>query len=151
MFPKKAHVPSWSSKGYLTRFVKLQKFPRYPSALERYTAFPATSQEEPRFPLLKLRCGSTALLHLERNANVPVTPREVAGTYLTVEGNPGVLSQFESHVFPHPVEISMIALHRFECQPSINSLHEGSCDDPVANWKRASGRKFNSPGGLKPL
>ena len=29
-FPKKAHVPSWNSKGYLTCFRKLQKFPQIP-------------------------------------------------------------------------------------------------------------------------
>ena len=28
--PKKAHVPSWNSKGYLTCFMKLQKFPQIP-------------------------------------------------------------------------------------------------------------------------
>ena len=30
VFPKKAHVPSWNSKGYLTCFRKLQKFPQIP-------------------------------------------------------------------------------------------------------------------------
>ena len=54
-FPKKAHVHSWNSKGYLTRFRKLRNFPRYPSALERITEFPTTSQEEQHFPLLKSR------------------------------------------------------------------------------------------------
>ena len=29
-FPKKDHVPSWNSEGYLTRFRKLQKFPQIP-------------------------------------------------------------------------------------------------------------------------
>ena len=36
-----------------------------------------------------------------KNANIPVALREEAGIYLTLEGNPGALSQFESHVFPH--------------------------------------------------
>ena len=40
-----------------------------------------------------------------RNADVPISPREEAGIYLTLEGNPGALSQFESHVFHHPLEI----------------------------------------------
>ena len=26
---------------------------------------------------------------------------------MTLEGNPGALSQFESHVFPHPLEIRL--------------------------------------------
>ena len=46
-----------------------------------------------------------ALLGLERNAKIPVTPLGEAGIYLTLEGNPGVLSQFESHIFPLPFEI----------------------------------------------
>ena len=49
--------------------------------------------------------GVIALLGLERNADVPVTPQEEAGIYLTLEGNLGVLSQLESHVFPHPLDI----------------------------------------------
>ena len=48
---------------------------------------------------------SIALIRLERNAKVRVLPREEAGIYLTLEGNPGALSQFESNVFPHPLEI----------------------------------------------
>ena len=44
-------------------------------------------------------------LRLERNADVPVAPLEEAGIYLTLEGNPRVLSQFESHEFPHPLKI----------------------------------------------
>jgi len=41
-----------------------------------------------------------------KNANIPVALREEAGIYLTLEGNPGALSQFESHVFPHAFKIS---------------------------------------------
>ena len=52
-----------------------------------------------------MRCGSIALLCLERNAEVPVAPREESGIFLTLEWNLGVWSQFESHVFPHPLEI----------------------------------------------
>ena len=29
-FPKKYHITSWNSKGYLTWFMKLQKFPQIP-------------------------------------------------------------------------------------------------------------------------
>ena len=61
-----------------------------------------------------------ALLWLERNADVAVTPREEAGIYLTLEGNPGALSQFESHIFPIHSISGLIALHRIECQPRIN-------------------------------
>ena len=46
-----------------------------------------------------------ALLRLERSADVPVARQEEAGIYLTLEGNPDVLSQFKSHVYPHPLEI----------------------------------------------
>ena len=42
---------------------------------------------------------------MEGNADVPIALREDAGIYLTLEGNPGDFSQFESHVFPHPLEI----------------------------------------------
>ena len=40
-------------------------------------------------------------------------------------------------------------MNGFECQPRINSQHEGSSDAPVANPKRATSPKFNSPGDLK--
>ena len=58
---------------------------------------PATSQEEHRFHHLKSRLGLIVLLSLERNADKPVAPREEAEIYLTLEGNVGALSQFESH------------------------------------------------------
>ena len=45
------------------------------------------------------------MLCLERNADVPVSPREKAGITLTLEGNPGALSQFKRHIIPHPLEI----------------------------------------------
>ena len=45
------------------------------------------------------------MLHLERNVDITVTPQEEAGIYLTLEGNPDALSEFESHVFHHPLEI----------------------------------------------
>ena len=38
-----------------------------------------------------------------------------------------------------------------ECQPRINSQHEGSYDASVAIPKTAPGPKFNSAGGLKSL
>ena len=42
---------------------------------------------------------------LERNAVISVAHPEEAGIYLTLEGNKGALSQFEIHVFHHPLEI----------------------------------------------
>ena len=42
-------------------------------------------------------------------------------------------------------------MHRFKCQPRINSQHEGSSDAFVANVKRAPGPIFHSDGGMKPL
>ena len=42
-FQKKANVHSWNSKGYLTSFMKLQKFLQIPSQLERNIEFPTTS------------------------------------------------------------------------------------------------------------
>ena len=45
----------------------------------------------------------------------------------------------------------LIPLYRFECQPRINSQHEGSSDAPVANLKTVPGPKFNSAEGLKPF
>ena len=93
--PKRAPGPKFNSAGGLKPL----------SQLERKAEFPTTSQEEPRFPLLNSRCGSIALLRLERNADVPVAPQEEAGICLTLEGNPGILSQCESHVFPHPLKI----------------------------------------------
>ena len=88
---------------------------------------------------------------MEKNADIPVTPREEAGIYLTLEGNPGALSQFDSHLFSHQLKIRPDFLVRFECQPRINSQHEGSSDALVAKPKRAQCPKFNSAGGLKPL
>ena len=46
-----------------------------------------------------------ALLRLERSADVPVARQEEAGIYLTLEGNPDVLSQFKSIVFTHALKI----------------------------------------------
>ena len=63
--------------------------------VKRSPDFPSSSRDEGR-----LHCFT-----LERNADVPVAPREEAGIYLTLEGNLWVLSQFVSHVFPHPLEI----------------------------------------------
>ena len=104
-FPKKAHVSLGTRKGPRHALRNSRSFPRYPSPLERNAEIPATSQEEPRCTCLKARQESIALLPLERNADIPVPPREEAGIYLTLEGNPGDFSQFESHVIPHPLEI----------------------------------------------
>ena len=79
--------------------------PQYPSPLKRNAEFPNTSQEDRRIPCLKSRRGSITLLGLERNADVCIAPEEEAGIYMTLEGNLGALSQFESHVFPHPLDI----------------------------------------------
>ena len=53
--------------------------------------------------------------------------------------------------FPKHSRSGLIPLHRFECQPRINSQHEGSSDAPVTNPKGAPGPKFNLPGGLNPF
>ena len=42
---------------------------------------------------------SIALRHMERNANIPVTPRKEAGIYLTVEGNLGPCKNSKATVF----------------------------------------------------
>ena len=57
--------------------------------------FPPQVKKSPVVPASR-RDESIALLPLERNADIPVAPREEAGIYLTLEGNPGALSQFES-------------------------------------------------------
>ena len=54
-FPKKPHVPSWNLKGNLKPFMKPQKLPEIPYPLERKAEFPATTQEEPRFPHINSR------------------------------------------------------------------------------------------------
>ena len=57
------------------------------------------------------------------NADVPVAPREEAGIYLTLEGNPDVLPQFKSHVFPHPLEIGpdSLALLRMSAEDQLTT------------------------------
>ena len=84
--------------------------PQYPSPLKRNAEFPNTSQEDRRIPCLKSRRGSITLLGLERNADVCVAPEEEAGIYMTLEGSLGVLYEFKSHVFPHPLEIRLDSL-----------------------------------------
>ena len=66
--------------------------------------FPPQVKKSPVVPASR-RDESIALLPLERNADIPVAPREEAGIYLTLEGNPGAVSQLESHVIPHALEI----------------------------------------------
>ena len=119
----------WNSKGSLTWFINSTSFPKYPSPLERTTEFPATSKEEPRFPRLKSRWGSIALLRLERNGDVPISPQEKAGIYLTLEGNPGALSHFESHLIPHPLEIrpDMLPPIRMSAENQLTAWREFSC------------------------
>ena len=67
-----------------------------------------------------------ALLYLEKNADVPFAPREEAGIYLTLEGNPGVLSQFECNIFPHPLKIrpDSLELIRISAENQLTTLRE---------------------------
>ena len=94
---------------------------------------------------------SITLLHLEKNADVPVAPREEAGIYLTLRGTRGSCHNVKATYFPIHLSSGLIPLQRFECQPKINSQHPGSSGAPVTNPKRAPGAKFNSPGGLNPF
>ena len=61
------------------------------------------------------------------------------------------MSQFESIVFTHALEIrnDFLALIRMSGENQLTT--KGSSDDPVAKPIRAPGPKFNSDGGLKPL
>ena len=45
---------------------------------------------------------------------------------MTLEGNPGVLSQFESHVFPYPLEIrpDSFAMIRMTGENQLTSRRE---------------------------
>ena len=56
-FQRKPTFPLRTWKGTRHALGNSRSFPRYPSLLERNTDFPTTSQEEPRFPRLKLRWG----------------------------------------------------------------------------------------------
>ena len=55
VFPKKAHVSLGTQKGPPHALQNSRSFKRYPSQLERNAEFPATSQEETRFPRLNTR------------------------------------------------------------------------------------------------
>ena len=70
---------------------------------------------------------------------------------MTLEGNKGALSQFEIHVFPHPLEIrpDFLAPILMSAENPLTTRRES--DAPVSNPKRAPGPKFNWAGGLKPL
>ena len=95
----------WNSKGSSTRLTKLQKFPEIPvpTPEERWVSRHKSRSAPFSPPQVEMRVDCPACL--ERNADVPVAPWEEAGIYLPLEGNPGALSQFESHVYPHPLEI----------------------------------------------
>ena len=70
---------------------------------------------------------------------------------LDTGGETGGLSEFEIQLFPHPLDIRPDSLALIQKSARIISQTEGSSDAPVANSKGATGPKFNSPGGLKPL
>ena len=64
-FPKKAHIPYWNSKGYLTRFRKLQKFPdtrphsrttlSFLPKVKKSLIFPSLCQDEGRLSCFSWR------------------------------------------------------------------------------------------------
>ena len=83
-------------------------------------SFPPHIKKGTRFPLLKSRWGWIALLCLERNADIPVTPREEAGIYLTLEGNLGVCHNSKATYFHIHSRSGLNPLHRFEWMPRIN-------------------------------
>ena len=94
---------------------------------------------------------SIALIRLERNAKVRVLPREEAGIYLTLEGNPGALSQFQCHVFPHPLENRPDSLAPIQMSVENQLTTRRSSVAMVVHPKRAPSLKFNSAEDLKPL
>ena len=74
------------------------------------------------------------------------------GCYLIeTGGETGGLSEFEIQLFPYPLDIRPDSLALIQKSARIISQTEGNSDAPVANSKGATGPKFNSPGGLKPL
>ena len=66
-------------------------------------------------------------------------------------GSQGPCHNSKVTYFPIHSRSGLISLPQFECQPRINSQHEGSYDASVAIPKTAPGPKFNSAGGLKSL
>ena len=123
--------------------MKLQKCPH----------IPVPTQEEHRVPRHKSRRAPLSPPQVEmrvncptflgKDVNVPVAPQEEAGIYLTLQGNPVVLSQFESHVFPRTLEIRPDSLALIQMSPENQLQQKGRSDALVANWKRAPGPKFN--------
>ena len=128
----------WNSKGSLTCFKNFRSFLRYLSPHEGMLSFPPQSRRAPfSLPQIEIRvnCPASPGTELRRTCH---TSR--GGWYLLDTGwNPGASSKFESHVFPHPLEIRPDFVDRFECQLRVNSQQEGSSDAPVANPKRATG------------
>jgi len=62
---------------------------------KKSSVFPASSRDEVRLPCFAWKGMLTS----------PSTPREKACVYLTLEGILGALSQFESHMFHHLLDI----------------------------------------------
>ena len=113
----------------------------FPPQVKKSPVFPSSSRDEGRLPCFTWKGMPTSPSHLERGL---VSTCHWRGTR-------GSCHNSKATYFPIHSRSGLIPLHRFECQPRINSQHEGSFDAPVANSKRAPGHKVNSPEGLKPL
>ena len=88
---------------------------RFPTQVKKSPIFPSSRRDEGRLPCFACK-GMPMTLHTSRR-----------GWYLLdTGGNPGVLSQFKSYVFPHPLEIraNSLAPIRMSAENQLTTLRE---------------------------
>ena len=149
-FQRKPRSPL-DPKGYLTHFMKLQKFPQipvptreklnFPPHVKKSLVFPSSIRDEGRLPCFAWKGMPTSPSHLER--------RLVSTCHW--RGTRGPCHNSKGRYFPIHSRSGLISFYRFECSPRINLQQEGSSDAPVVNPKRTPGPKLYSAQGLKPL
>ena len=81
--------------------------PSFPPQLKKNPVFPSSTQDEGPFPCFVSKRMSTS----------NVSPQGEATLNLKLERNPGVLSQFQRHRFPHPLKISPDSLAPIRMSP----------------------------------
>ena len=102
----------------------------FPPQVRKSYVFPSSSRDEGRLPCFTWKGMPKSPSHLERRL-VSTCHRR---------GTRGSCHSLKATYFPIHSRSGLIPLHRFECQPRINSQQEGSTDAQVAKWKRVQGQ-----------
>ena len=137
---EKPHVPCWNSKGYLTPFMQLKKFPQ----------IPILTREEYQVSRHNWRRAPLSPPHLEMSVYSPASCRKESRRFHRTSrggwvspgnsrGSPESCHNLKVHWFPHPLKIPLhlIPLHWLEYNPEYQLTTQREDWHPCCTFRKS--------------